>query len=313
MRFINTLREGDRINDVYFCKQRNTLSTKTGREYDSLILQDKTGILDGKIWETTSEGIGDYDEFSFVYVTGEIVLFNGALQANIKRIRMADETEYDEGEYFPRTDRDIDEMKQELRDLISSVNNEYLGKLLEKVFTDATIDAYAKHSAAKSVHHAFIGGLLEHTLSVARTCDFFSKNYEMLNRDLLITAAIMHDIGKLKELSAFPANDYTDEGQLLGHIVIGAQIVSNMADSIEGFPKKLKSELMHCILAHHGELEWGSPKKPAICEAMALHFADNVDAKLETMKEVLNGSNEEGWLGFNKFLDSNIRKTTKYE
>jgi len=313
MRFINTLREGDRINDVYFCKQRNTLSTKNGREYDSLILQDKTGILDGKIWETTSEGIGDYDEFSFVYVTGEIVLFNGALQANIKRIRMADETEYDEGEYFPRTDRDIDEMKQELRDLISSVNNEYLGKLLEKVFTDATIDAYAKHSAAKSVHHAFIGGLLEHTLSVARTCDFFSKNYEMLNRDLLITAAIMHDIGKLKELSAFPANDYTDEGQLLGHIVIGAQIVSNMADSIEGFPKKLKSELMHCILAHHGELEWGSPKKPAICEAMALHFADNVDAKLETMKEVLNGSNEEGWLGFNKFLDSNIRKTTKYE
>ena len=309
MRFINTLREGDRINDVYFCKQRNTLSTKNGREYDSLILQDKTGILDGKIWETTSEGIGDYDEFSFVYVTGEIVLFNGALQANIKRIRMADETEYDEGEYFPRTDRDIDEMKQELRDLISSVNNEYLGKLLEKVFTDATIDAYAKHSAAKSVHHAFIGGLLEHTLSVARTCDFFSKNYEMLNRDLLITAAIMHDIGKLKELSAFPANDYTDEGQLLGHIVIGAQIVSNMADSIEGFPKKLKSELMHCILAHHGEYEYGSPKKPALVEAVALNFADNTDAKMETFTEQLKASTSSGWLGFNKLLDSNIRKT----
>ena len=167
--------------------------------------------------------------------------------------------------------------------------------------------------AAKSVHHGFVGGLLEHTLSVVKMCDYFSKQYPALNRDLLLTAAMFHDIGKTKELSSFPENDYTDEGQLIGHIMIGAQMVANGAAKIPGFPKKLENELVHCILAHHGELEYGSPKKPALIEALALNLADNADAKLETMTEILKGAGDNnGWLGFNRFMDSNVRKTSEF-
>ena len=171
---------------------------------------------------------------------------------------------------------------------------------------------FSFHSAAKSVHHGFVGGLLEHTLSVVKMCDYFSKQYPALNRDLLLTAAMFHDIGKTKELSAFPENDYTDDGQLLGHIIIGAQMIKERIDAMPGFPKKLESELIHCILAHHGELEYGSPKKPALIEAMALNLADNADAKMETMTEILRGAGDNmGWLGYNRFMETNVRRTSE--
>ena len=170
------------------------------------------------------------------------------------------------------------------------------------------------HSAAKSVLHGFVGGLLEHTLSVMKLCDFYTKSYPALDRDLLLTAALFHDIGKVQELSAFPENDYTDDGQLLGHIVIGTMMVADRIKEIPGFPAKTAAELKHCILAHHGELEYGSPKKPALLEALALNFADNTDAKMETMLEVLkSGGENPGWLGYNRFLATNVRKTTPTE
>jgi 3'-5' exoribonuclease len=157
-----------------------------------------------------------------------------------------------------------------------------------------------------------VGGLLEHTLSVTKLCDYYASYYPQLNRDLLLTAAIFHDIGKVKELSRFPENDYTDDGQLLGHIIIGTEMVGITIRSIKGFPPNLAAELKHCILAHHGELEYGSPKKPALLEALALNFADNTDAKMETMIEALNaGGDNKGWLGFNRLLETNIRKTTE--
>ena len=169
------------------------------------------------------------------------------------------------------------------------------------------------HSTAKSVHHGFVGGLLEHTLGVTKLCGQFADNYPILNRDLLLAAAMFHDIGKLEELSTFPENDYTDEGQLLGHIVIGAEEVGARIRTIEGFPRKMGSELRHCILAHHGELEYGSPKKPALAEAVALNFADNIDAKMETMKEafanVPDGNTD--WIGYNRLFESNLRKSTR--
>ena len=150
---------------------------------------------------------------------------------------------------------------------------------------------------------------------MVQTCDYISLQYTYLNRDLLITAAMLHDIGKLWELSPFPENDYTDEGQLLGHIMIGANKIEEAIHQIPDFPKKLKTELLHCILAHHGELEFGSPKKPALAEALALSMADNLDAKLETFKEALAGAipDSTAWLGFNRLLDSNIRRTGTYE
>ena len=174
------------------------------------------------------------------------------------------------------------------------------------------MEAFSFHSAAKSVHHGFVGGLLEHTLSVVKMCDYFCKQYPVLNRDLLLTAAMFHDIGKTKELSAFPENDYTDDGQLLGHIIIGSQMVKERIDTMTGFPKNLESELIHCILAHHGELEDGSPKKPALIEAMALNLADNADAKMETMTEILRGAGDNmGWLGYNRFMETNVRRTSE--
>ena len=151
---------------------------------------------------------------------------------------------------------------------------------------------------------------MEHSLSVVRLCEFYCKSYPILNRDLLISAALCHDIGKIEELSPFPENDYTDEGQLLGHIIIGCEIISKKAQKIEGFPAKLLNELKHCILSHHGELEYGSPKKPAIIEALALNLADNTDAKLETMKEILESADENVlWLGYNRMFESNIKRT----
>lgn len=316
MRYIEGLREGEKVAEIYLCKSKTTATTKNGKPYDSVILQDKTGVIDAKIWEPNSLGIDDFDALDYVDVVGEVIVFNGGKQLNIKRARKAKEGEYDEGEYLPVSEKNIDTMYEELLGFISSIENKYLKQLLSSFFIEDKDFAasFKKNSAAKSVHHSFIGGLLEHTLSVTKLCNEYTKLYPILNRDLLITAAIFHDIGKTKEISKFPTNDYTDEGQLLGHIVIGYQMVDDAIKKLDGFPEKLGNELKHCILAHHGELEYGSPKKPAIIEAVALNFADNTDAKLETMKEILTTSTPlEGqeWLGYNRFMETNIRRTSK--
>ncbi len=314
MKYIETLREGERIQEIYLCKQKNSLLTKAGKPYDNVILQDKTGTLNAKIWDPSSQGIEEFEALDYVAVNGDVTSFMGALQLNVKRVRKVSEGEYDPADYLPVSERDAAQMMTSLQSYIASVQNPYLKQLLAAFFEDAEFTArFEKHSAAKTVHHSFVGGLLEHTLSVTINCDFFAKRYPVLNRDLLITAAICHDIGKLSELSSFPQNDYTDEGQLLGHICMGADMVSEKIRGIEGFPLQLRNELLHCILAHHGELEYGSPKKPALAEALALSFADNLDAKMETVKELFNGIPEGNtdWLGFNRLLDTNIRRTGK--
>lgn len=314
MKYIETLREGEKIQEIYLCKQKNSLLTKAGKPYDNLILQDKTGTINAKIWDPSSQGIEEFDALDYIAVNGDVTSFMGALQLNVRRVRKVSEGEYSPADYLPVSENDSAQMMTSLQSYIASIQNPYLKQLLAAFFEDSAFVArFEKHSAAKSVHHGFVGGLLEHTLSVTINCDFFAKRYPVLNRDLLLTAAICHDIGKLSELSDFPQNDYTDEGQLLGHIVMGANMVSEKIREIEGFPKQLRSELLHCILAHHGELEYGSPKKPALAEAMALSFADNLDAKMETVKELFNGipDGNTDWLGFNRVLDTNIRRTGK--
>ena len=313
MKFIETLREGERINEIYLCKSKQAALTKSGKPYDNVLLQDKTGTLDAKIWDPGSVGIDEFDALDYVAVTGDVTSFQGNLQLSIKRVRKVGEGEYEPENYLPVSDKDIDEMYQEMMGYIASVKNPYLSRLLHMFFDDAAFaKAFKFHSAAKSVHHGFVGGLLEHTVSVTRNCNYFAQNYPFLNRDLLLTAAMFHDIGKLKELSTFPANDYTDAGQLLGHIMIGAEWIGEKICEIDGFPEVLANELKHCILAHHGELEYGSPKKPALVEALALSFADNLDAKMETVREVLAGVPENNlqWQGFNRLLDTNIRRTS---
>ena len=315
MRYIEDLREDMTINEIYFCRKKQELQTKAGKPYYSVTLQDKTGNLDGKVWNTMSGGIDEFSSLDYVNVSGRITSFQGNLQLNIDRVRKCEEGEYDEADYMPCTKKNMDEMYGELTQLIGTIKEPHLKQLLEQFFVqDGTFQKnFRQHSAAKSVHHGFIGGLLEHTLGVTKLCDFFANTYPLINRDLLLTAAMFHDMGKLIELSGFPENDYTDAGQLLGHIYIGAHIVENACDGIEGFPSQLKRELIHCILAHHGELEYGSPKKPALVEAFALNFADNVDAKFETLLELMAGGDPENleWLGFQRTLDSNIRRTSR--
>ena len=261
MKYISTLREGERINEVYLVKSKQSALTKSGKPYDNVILQDKTGTLDAKVWDPGSVGIEEFDAMDYVAITGDITSFQGNLQCSIKRARRVSEGEYDPKDYLPVSEQNVDEMYNELKNIIATIQNPYLSQLLHKFFDDEDFAKRFKfHSAAKSVHHGFVGGLLEHTLSVTQNCDYFAKHYKVLNRDLLLTAAMFHDVGKLQELSTFPENDYTDAGQLLGNIMIGAEWVGEEIRNIDGFPIVLANELKHCILAHHGELEYGSPK-----------------------------------------------------
>ncbi|WP_024865963.1 3'-5' exoribonuclease YhaM family protein [Butyrivibrio sp. FCS014] len=311
MKFIKDFKPGDRVADIYMCKHKQSATTKNGKEYYSVTLQDKTGTVDAKIWEPGGAGIDEFDAPDCIDVFGEVTSFNGALQVNVKRARKCSEGEYDLSLYLPVSSKDNDEMFRQLLSIIDSIGNPYLKKLLQAFFVEdkAFIELFRKSSAAKTVHHGFIGGLLEHTLSVTKLCDYFCTAYPALKRDLLLTAAICHDIGKTKELSLFPVNDYTDEGQFLGHIVMGCEMVGEKARAIDGFPELLKQQLQHCILAHHGEFEYGSPKKPSIMEAVALNLADNTDAKMETFTELLQNVTEPGWQGFNKFFETNVYQT----
>lgn len=311
MKFIKDYNDGDRVFDIYLCKHKVAAVTKNGKPYESLILQDKTGTLDAKIWDPNSAGIADFDVLDYIEVYGEVTSFQGALQVNVKRIRKCQGGEYNSADYLPVSKFDIGEMYQELLDYINKIENKYLKQLMRMFFVEdeAFIKRFKQSSAAKTVHHGFVGGLLQHTLSVTKLCDYYCSAYPLLNRDLLISAAICHDIGKTREISLFPQNDYTDEGQFLGHIVIGTEMVGEKINKIEGFPVLLASELKHCILAHHGEYEFGSPKKPAIMEAVALNFADNTDAKMQTFTEILENTTETGWMGFNRLFDSNLRGT----
>lgn len=312
MKYIETLREGEMVKEIYLCKQYAQLKTKVGKTYYSLNLQDKTGTLDAKVWDV-GPGIDHFEVMDYIQVEGQLTSFQGSLQLNIKRIRRAKEGEYDPVDFMPSSDRDLNEMYNELLTFVGKVKEPHLLGLLKSFFIDDKkfVADFKRHSAAKNVHHGFIGGLLEHTVSVASLCDYFADHYPLLNKDLLLSAALFHDIGKLGEISDFPENDYTDEGNLIGHLVSGAEMIGLRIREMDGFPKALALELKHCILAHHGELAYGSPKKPAIAEAMALNFADNLDAKMQTMKEMFASADEKlEWIGYQRLFESNIRRTT---
>ncbi len=310
MKYIKELTDGDRVFDIYLCKTKTSAVTKNGKAYESVTLQDKTGSIDAKIWEPNNPGIAEFEAMDYIEVYGDVTSFNGALQVSIKRIRRCQEGEYNQSDYFPVSSKDNDSMYQELLSLIQSIKDPYYKQLLQKLFVENQefVKTFRYSSAAKAVHHGFIGGLLEHTLSVAKLCDYYAGAYTILKRDLLLTAAICHDIGKTKELAPFPINDYTDEGNFLGHIVIGTTMVGEVAAAIENFPKEQLTQLQHCILAHHGKYEYGSPKLPSIIEAVALNYADDTDAKMETFKEILeNNEDKTGWLGFSRLFETNVK------
>ena len=313
MKYIKDLHEGETIRSIYLCKGKRSAETRNGKPYDNLLLQDKTGTLDGKIWDPNSQGIADYDEKDFIEVVGDVITYNNNLQLNIKQLRIASEGDYNPADYMPTSEKSVDTMYEELLTYIRGISNEYLRRAVEYYFVndEAFIKKFKGHSAAKTVHHGFAGGLLEHTLSVVHLCEYFVGAYDIINKDLLIASAVCHDIGKTKELSSFPDNDYTDEGQLIGHIVIGVEMLSDAIRTIPDFPEVLANEWKHCIIAHHGELEFGSQKNPALAEAMALNLAYNDYAKMQTLKEIFKDKKGTDWLGYNRLFESNLRRTSE--
>ena len=311
MRYINEIREGENVIEHFLCKSKQTLKSRAGKSYLSLKLQDKTGTVDAKVWELNND-IKAFEENDFIKIDGTAIVYQNDIQLNVKRIRRSLEGEYDPMDYIPSTEKNIDSMTEELLGYINTIKNPYLKKFLEEIFIkDSVISKKIKyHSAAKSVHHGYMGGLVEHTLSVTQICDFLAPRYKYVDRDILIASAMLHDIGKIYELSDFPENDYTDDGQLLGHIVIGIDIISEAVKKVEGFPKKLESLLKHCLISHHGELEYGSPQLPKTIEAFILHCADNMDAKVKVIEELIDSDSTSGsWVGYQKMLQRNIRKS----
>ena len=316
MKYLNTIQPGEQVRETYMVKEVKQALTKNNKEYWNVTLQDKTGAVNAKVWDPTSPGIEEFAALDYINIVADSQEYKGQLQLIIRQATKVSVRDVVPEDFLPCSEYNIDEMYDELMNLINSVKTSYMHELLMSFFGDEDFKKkFCFCSAAKSVHHNFVGGLLEHTLSVARVCNFFAKHYAFLDRDLLVTAAICHDIGKIDEFSPFPENDYTDDGNLIGHIVIGAGMVRDHIKDIPDFPAVKAKELEHCILAHHGELEFGSPKKPAICEAMALSFADNVDAKMQTMKQAIYNSPNTSlaWKGYNKFLESNVRATSPEE
>jgi len=309
LKFIQDFKENDRIVGHYLCRQKQTLKSRAGKNYLSLRLQDRTGAVDAKVWDMNND-VQDFEEGDFIKIDGVVLTYNNELQMKIAKVRRSENGEYEAADYIPSTDKDIGQLFGQIKEYIGSIGNQYIRTLMENILTrnPDIASAFQIRSAARNLHHSYMGGLLEHTLAVVQICDFMSTQHPDADRDLLIAAAILHDIGKIYELSEFPLNEYTDDGQLLGHIVMGASLVEDEAAKIPGFPHGLATLLRHCVLAHHGEYEFGSPKRPKVLEAFILHCADNMDAKVKAFEEAIAGS-QSTWLGFHKMFQRYLRKS----
>ncbi|MCL1883982.1 MAG: HD domain-containing protein [Defluviitaleaceae bacterium] len=310
MRYIKELKENERIIEHYLCKKKESRESRAGKNFFSLKLQDKTGTIDAKIWEMTND-IQQFEEGDIIKIDGTVGSYMNELQLKITKLRKSRDGEYDVAEFVPTTEKDIGEMFEKIISLIKSVKNPHIKTLLENFFIkdESRSSLFKSHSAAMHMHHSYMGGLLEHTLSVAETCMFFGTRYKYIDMDILLAGALLHDIGKIHELSPLPQNEYTDDGQMLGHIIIGLEMVAVEIAKIKGFPHEIASLIKHCLIAHHGEMEFGSPKVPATPEAMILHFADNIDAKLTTFSEIYEKDTSPGqWTTYQKSLARYIRK-----
>ena len=311
MKFIADMKEHDHIIGHFFCKSKHSLKTRNGKTYFSLKLQDKTGLVDAKVWEITKD-IQDFNEGEMIKIDATALAYNGDIQIKVIKIRRSQEGEYVLSDFIPTTKHNVDEMYEKVKAIIATISNAKLRTLVENILVkdDARAAALRSHSAAKQMHHSYMGGLLEHTLAVAEICDFMSSRYRYVNRDLLMAGALLHDFGKIYELSPMPYNEYTDDGQMLGHIIIGVEMIALEAAKIENFPREVASLLKHLIISHHGEYEFGSPKLPQTTEATLLHFADNMDAKLKTMEELFDSDTSPGpWVGYHKAFNRYLRKS----
>ncbi|MGA2560011.1 MAG: HD domain-containing protein [Terracidiphilus sp.] len=288
--------EGKLFDGFFLVLAKQQRTTKNNKPYLSLVLGDKTGQLEGRIWELTDPRIAkDFDRGDIVKARGNASRFDERLQMKIDQLRVALPHEADKTDMLPCTHCDVAELWRQLVGFAESLTNPYLKLLLTTLLDDPALSAaYREAPAAKQLHHAWLGGLLEHVISLCTLADRVAPHYPLLDRDLLMTGVILHDIGKVRELSWEVGFEYTVEGMLLGHIQIGAALAERTMDSLPNFPPKLKTLVLHMILSHHGKLEFGSPKLPMIPEALVLNFIDDLDAKMQAVSSEFDRSLREG-------------------
>lgn len=307
--------ENQNITTSFVVASKQIKPKKSGEPYLALTLSDRSGQIDAKMWDGVPEAMNTFDQDDFVKVRGLINKYNNRYQLTIHKLRRMDENEVQFEDYLPKTDKDVDLLWKTVADYVEAFTNPHLKALIKAFMADPDIErGYKCAPAAKTLHHAFIGGLLDHVVSLFKSCDLISRNYPTIDRDLLMSGAFLHDIGKLHELAYARTFSYTTEGQLLGHMIIELEMLHKKIALVPGFPNELKTLLEHLIISHHGEYEFGSPKLPMFPEALMLHYMDDLDSKMESMRahfqrEDLNGSE---WTSYNASLGRPLLNTKKF-
>ena len=309
--FINQLSKGQTVDSIFLVKEKILTKTKAGSLYLSIRLADRTGEMEGRIWDNALDFASLFEKDDFIKVRAEVDEFQGMLQLRISKLRKCGESEVQLEDFLPQTSRDIEKMFAELKKIASQVRQPFLHKLLESFFHDEELTKKFKMApAAKAVHHVYLGGLLEHTLSVVQLVLLIGPRYKGIDQDLLLTGAIFHDLGKIFELSFERAFDYTDPGRLLGHITLTVEMVDEKMRTIPDFPETLSLLLKHVLLSHHGEYEFGSPKLPMTLEALLLHHLDDLDAKVNAFMAWIEKEKDapSRWTSYHKLFDRFIYK-----
>jgi len=304
--YVNEIKENENVDSLFLVREKSSGVTKTGNAYLKLRLGDRSGEMEGRIWTSVGGLAESFEKDDFVHVKGRAVSFQEHLQLNITHIERVGEEDIVLSDFFPVSEKDIDEMFQTLTEITRQVKNPYLCQLLRLFWKDESfIERFKIAPASKWLHHTYLGGLLDHTLSLAQLVLKNASHYQGLNLDLLLTASILHDLGKVDELSYRRSFDYSDEGRLLGHIVLGIERVEDKIRQLPDFPKDLSILLKHLLISHHGQYIWGSPKKPMTLEAVILHYLDDMDAKMNGIKQFLKARVPDGsrWSSYHRAFE----------
>ena len=287
---------GSKVDDTFIVAKKQIFKKKDGKDYCRLVLQDKTGKINAIIWTEILNQYGRFEQGDLVAVKGEVTSFEDERQINIKKIEKIQlDLLSDLSDYIRVTSHDINILRTGLFEIIKEIKNPCLSKLLELIFDHDFMTKFENSAAAVSFHHAYKGGLIEHTLSIAKSCCFMAEHYQNINRDILLTGALIHDVGKVYEYRTRHIIEQTDPGKLMGHIAIGYNLVSQKIDQIEGFPQELKMHILHILLSHHGQLEYGSPQKPKTREAFIVFHLDNLDADIAGFEALSEEAQDSDW------------------
>jgi 3'-5' exoribonuclease len=313
--YVNELQPNQVITATLLVQHKEVRQKKSGEPYLSLTLGDRTGDIDARMWDNAAEVIDEFERDDFIKVRGLMQVHQGRLQLTVHKLARQTPESIDQSDFFPASARDLDEMIAELRSTIDSIATQPLRDLLSAFINDPEVLSRLRVApAAKNVHHAFLGGLLEHVLSMCTVAKFLGTHYRDIDLDLLLSGVILHDIGKIHELTYDRSFGYSTEGQLIGHISIGFRMIDDKIRGIPGFPERLRTLLQHMILSHHGELEYGSPKVPLFPEALLLHHIDNMDSKMECMLRVIERDRtvDNAWTSYVSPLERSVLKKRKY-